>query len=228
MISNLLEVIGVTKEFDLFSSEKDLFVEMISFGLITRSKKKMVLKDVSLNLAAGESVRIIGENGKGKSTLLRIIAGALSPDSGRVIVRGSVGAILDLGAGIYPEITGRQNAKIYYYKLDVRDVVFSSYLDSVFMFSSLGEYYDLPVKYYSSGMAARLAFSMAMMIRPDIIIIDEALSVGDGEFQKKCIGLIKDYLSKGSALLYVSHAENSGELFDITYKLVDGKLLVQC
>jgi len=179
---------------------------IISLGIKTPFEKKSVLKNLNLNIRRGECVGIMGKNGCGKSTLLRTIAGIMTPDSGEIIVRGSVAPMMALGAGLEPELTGRENIHLVatligYSKKEIRDAI-----NSIIEFSELTlDEIDMQVKRYSSGMISRLAFAIAVANTPEILIIDEALAVGDMGFRRKCANRINEIKEEGSTILYVSH-----------------------
>lgn len=164
------------------------------------------LCQVSFELPHGESLGIVGENGAGKSTLLRILAGVSSPSAGHVEVRGRISSILELGAGFHPEFTGRQNIRINAALLGLSEERVEATTPDIIAFSELGEFIDRPVKTYSTGMAMRLAFAIAAQVDPEVLIVDEALSVGDGYFQKKCMDRMVELVSSGTTLLFCTHA----------------------
>ena len=164
-----------------------------------------VLKDVRFSVGPGEAVGIVGQNGAGKSTLLKLITGTTSPTQGQVQLRGSVAAILELGMGFNPDLTGRENAYhsaglMGYSQADIKRV-----MPDIEAFAEVGEYFDQPVRTYSSGMQMRVTFSVATAFRPDLLIVDEALSVGDSYFQHKSFDRIREFQSQGCSLLIVSH-----------------------
>jgi lipopolysaccharide transport system ATP-binding protein len=165
-----------------------------------------VLQGVDMQLARGESLGLIGENGAGKSTLLKIIAGVVKPSCGELQVNGSIGALLELGSGFHPEYTGRENIFLSAALMGLSKGTIATKLESIIEFADIGEYIDQPIKHYSSGMVVRLGFAVATAMRPDILITDEVLAVGDESFQKKCIRWMEDYLSGGGTLLLCSHS----------------------
>jgi len=163
------------------------------------------LRDLSLTVRRGEAVGIIGRNGSGKSTLLQIIAGTLQPTEGRIETRGRVAALLELGAGFNPEFTGRENVYLNAAILGFTHKEVDARFDNITAYAEIGDFIDQPVKTYSSGMVVRLAFAVAVNVDPDILIIDEALGVGDARFQLKCARTIDRFIAKGVTLLFVSH-----------------------
>ncbi len=170
-----------------------------------RAPRFTALSDVSFSLLPGETMGVLGVNGAGKSTLLKLVAGVSGPTSGSVRVRGTVGALLELGAGFFPEYTGRENATLALRMAGMNASVAKEALPGIREFAGIGEFFDRPVRTYSSGMFVRLAFSVATAQRPDLLLIDEALSVGDLFFQAKCITRMKEMLAKDTSLLFVSH-----------------------
>jgi lipopolysaccharide transport system ATP-binding protein len=166
------------------------------------------LRDVSFEVRKGESVGIIGRNGSGKSTLLQIIAGTLQPTEGSVTVNGRVAALLELGSGFNPEFTGRENVYLNCSILGLTKEETEARFDSIAEFADIGEFLEQPVKTYSSGMTMRLAFSVSVHIKPDILIVDEALAVGDIFFIQKCISKIKSLQQEGCSIIFVTHSMN--------------------
>ena len=164
------------------------------------------LDGVSLELAAGESLGIIGENGAGKSTLLKIVAGVITPTRGSVDVRGRVGALLELGSGFHPEYSGLANIELAAALLGLAPSEIAERRDEIVAFADIGEHINDPIKHYSSGMVVRLGFAVATALTPDILITDEVLAVGDESFQKKCIAWMESYLAGGGTLLLCSHS----------------------
>ncbi len=163
------------------------------------------LQKVDFSLRRGEALGIIGHNGSGKSTLLQIVAGVLEPTAGTVQVNGRVAALLELGSGFNPELTGRENVKVNAAILDLSATQVAERMDDIIAFADIGDYIDEPVKTYSSGMALRLAFAVQVHTEPDILIVDEALAVGDAAFQAKAMARIEQILTQGTTLLFVGH-----------------------
>jgi len=164
------------------------------------------LDAVSFDLAAGESLGVIGENGAGKSTLLKIVAGVITPTRGSVEVRGRVGALLELGSGFHPEYSGLANIELAAALLGLAPAEIAAKRDEIVAFADIGEHIHDPIKHYSSGMVVRLGFAVATALRPDILITDEVLAVGDESFQKKCIAWMENFLAGGGTLLLCSHS----------------------
>lgn len=165
----------------------------------------LALDDVSLNVGPGEALAVLGHNGAGKSTLLKILSGLLKPNGGEVRIAGSVGALIELGTGLNPLLSGRENILVAAAIHGFPAARERGLVDEVVDFSGLGGVIDSPFQTYSSGMKARLAFSLVAMMRPDLLLIDEVLAVGDHEFQRKCVGFMLGYLRGGGSLLFVSH-----------------------
>ncbi|WJI17535.1 ABC transporter ATP-binding protein [Pseudoxanthomonas winnipegensis] len=180
------------------------------------------LDDVSFMIERGETVGIIGKNGSGKSTLLQIICGVLSPTAGEIQVNGRIAAILELGAGFNTEFTGRENVLLGASLLGMSDAEARAAMPEIVRFAELEDFIDQPVKTYSSGMYIRLAFSLAISVKPDILIVDEALAVGDEAFQRKCFGKIEHLKSQGCTLLFVSHSAGTVTYLCDRVILLDG------
>lgn len=164
------------------------------------------LKDVSFRVEPGRSMAIIGGNGAGKSTLLSLVAGLSHPNEGRVTVNGKVAALLELGSGFHPDLTGRENVKLNASMLGLSRKRTAECFDAILEFSGIGDFIEEPIRTYSSGMIMRLAFSVAVNVDPDILIIDEVLAVGDQNFHAKCFEKIYGFKKAGKTLLFVSHA----------------------
>ena len=164
------------------------------------------LNDIDFSVRRGESFALVGENGAGKSTLLKIIAGVLQPSHGSVARTGTVGALLELGAGFHPEYSGRENLKLAAALQGLVGAAYDAKLDEIIAFADIGEHIDAPIKTYSSGMVVRLGFALVTALKPDLLITDEVLAVGDESFQNKCITWMERYLAEGGTLLLVSHS----------------------
>ncbi len=183
-----------------------------------RMERFQALQDVSLSMYHGDSVAVIGHNGAGKSTLLNLTTGLCRPDRGRVEVNGRVAALLDLGSGFHPDLTGAENVRINAALLGLSRRQVREKFDEVVAFSEIGDFIDEPLRTYSSGMVMRLAFSVAVTVNPDILIIDEVLGVGDVAFQAKCFDRIMQFRKAGKTILCVSHS--SSTLKDICTRAV--------
>lgn len=200
-----ITVNSLSKKFKLYKNPWGRLAEFATLGGLKLHKDHWALKDISFNVGPGESIGLIGKNGSGKTTLLKILAGVTSPTQGAVQVNGTVGAILGLGVGFHPMFTGSQNAVRGCYLQGLSKSEIKKYLPEIVEFSELGDSMDDPLRTYSSGMHMRLAFGVVTARRPDILIIDEALAVGDAQFRSKCIERLKQYLKQGTTLLFVSH-----------------------
>lgn len=163
------------------------------------------LSDISFEIQKGECLGIIGPNGSGKSTILKLIANVMSPTSGKINVHGRVSPLIELGAGMHPELTGRENIYLNGAILGLKRRQIDANLQSIIDFSELSEFIDQPIKHYSSGMYMRLAFSIAIHVNPEILIVDEILAVGDPKFQQKCLDKMEEFKKLGVTILFVSH-----------------------
>lgn len=197
----------VKKDYFLYKNDKARFKAIFTNN--KGVKKHQALKDVSFEIHKGESVGIIGRNGAGKSTLLKMITGVSFATSGKITVNGKVAALLELTAGFSMDMTGRENIYLKCYLLGLENTEIKLIENNIIEFANLGEYIDQPVRTYSSGMKMRLGFAININIKPDILVIDEALSVGDAQFKKKCENKIKELRDSGVTVLYVSHSKNS-------------------
>lgn len=197
----------VSKDYILFKSDRERFKSL--FFKPKNAKHHMALNDVSLEIFEGESVGIIGDNGAGKSTLLKMITGVAFPDTGTVQVNGTVAALLELTAGFALEMSGRENIYLRGYTLGLKDMYIKEIEPKIVEFAELGDYIDQPVRTYSSGMKMRLGFAINVNINPDILVIDEALSVGDATFKKKCKNRVSEIIKEGTTVLFVSHSKDS-------------------
>jgi len=201
-----IQVSNVSKKFRIYKTPKDRFKESISIRKKCYHKEFIALQNVSFSLKKGTTMGILGINGSGKSTLLKIICGYLLPTSGGVRVRGRISAILELGTGFNREFTGRENVVLYGSLMGLSRACVAEKMSEVENFADIGDFFDRPMRLYSSGMYARLAFACAINTDPDVLVIDEALAVGDAAFQHKCMHKIKELQKKGVTILFVSHS----------------------
>ncbi len=206
MPNPVIEFAKVTKKF-AFQSQKTFkeFLPALIRGEQT-STGFTALDEISFQIQAGECVGIIGPNGSGKSTILKLVAGVMSPTTGRVTVSGQISPLIELGAGMHPELSGRENIYLNGAILGLRKKQINAQLQSIIDFSEIEEFIDQPVKHYSSGMYMRLAFAIAVHVEPQILIVDEILAVGDEAFQAKCFRRMEEFKRQGVTILFVSHS----------------------
>ena len=217
---------NVTKTFNVYLDKSNTIKESL-LSLFSRNKKekRVVLDDISLKIKKGETVALIGTNGSGKSTLLKLMTKIIYPNKGKIETHGKLTSLLELGAGFHPDFSGREN--IYFnasiFGLNKKEI--DKRLNQIIEFSELGTYIDNPVRTYSSGMFMRLAFSVAINVDADILLVDEILSVGDQHFQEKCINKMKELRREGKTMVFVSHAMDQVlELCDRAVWICDGKI----
>lgn len=203
-----ISVKNLTKKYRIFGHPGDRIKQALTFGRMRFHREFTALQDVSFEIKKGETIGIIGRNGSGKSTLLQLICGILKPTSGTVQVNGRVSALLELGAGFNPEFTGRENVYFHGAMVGLTKSKMEARFDGIAAFADIGEFIDQPVRTYSSGMYVRLAFAVAISSDPEILVIDEALSVGDVVFQHKSKKRIQQLRDSGTSLLLVSHDRN--------------------
>lgn len=228
MNSVSIKVSDVSKVYKIYNKPQDRLKQSLYRGKRNFYQEFTALKNVSFNIEKGKTVGIIGRNGSGKSTLLQIITGTLQATTGFVEVNGRVAALLELGSGFNPEFTGRENVYLNGAILGISRGEMENRLDDILAFADIGDYIDQPVKTYSSGMYVRLAFAVAISVDPEILIVDEALAVGDGRFQLKCFERIKALKEAGTTILLVSHDLQSIRQFCDECILFDkGRLLEQ-
>jgi ABC-type polysaccharide/polyol phosphate transport system ATPase subunit len=204
----IIDVSDMSMCFNMVEEKTDSFKEYCM--KLIRGKlyfnKFWALKDINFTMQKGEAVALIGKNGSGKSTLLKLIAGVMSPTKGHIKVCGTIAPLIELGSGFDMDLTGRENIYLNGAVMGFDHKFMDSHFDEIIDFSELGEFINVPIKNYSSGMIARLGFSIATIVKTDILIIDEILAVGDAAFQKKCHKRIETLLAGGTSLLYVSHS----------------------
>lgn len=215
-----ITVSNLGKAYKQYPHRWSRLLEWIVPGGKPRHQLKWVLQDVSFTVQPGEAVGIVGINGAGKSTLLKMITGTVQPTTGSVQVNGCVAALLELGMGFHPDFTGRQNVLMAGQLMGLGVEEITALMPEIEAFSDIGDYIDQPVRVYSSGMQVRLAFAVSTAVRPDVLIVDEALSVGDAAFQRKCFRRIEGYRAAGTTLLFVTHD------IETVKKLCDKALLI--
>lgn len=203
----MVDVDHVTVRFNLSNQKvdnlKEYFIKLIKKELMFQ--EFFAVKDVSFRVHAGEAWGLIGTNGSGKSTMLKVISGIIKPFKGSVSIHGSVAPLIELGAGFDPELTARENIYLNGCVLGYTEKFLDEHFDEIVDFAEIRDFLDSPLKNFSSGMKARLGFSIATMVKPDILIVDEILAVGDYKFRQKCEKRMKELLGGGTTLLYVSH-----------------------
>lgn len=205
MEEKIIEIKDVRKTYQLYERPVDRFKEALSTTKKSYHTDHYALDRINLDVHRGECVGIIGTNGSGKSTLLKIVTGVLNPTEGEVIVNGKISALLELGIGFNPEYTGRENIYLSGTMNGITRDEMEKKVDDIIEFAEIGDFIDQPVKTYSSGMFARLAFAVAINVEPEILIVDEALSVGDIFFQSKCFRKFNEFKDAGKTILFVSH-----------------------
>lgn len=204
-MTSQIVVTNLGKKYKRYSNRWIRLIEWLTFGRYQNHQATWILRNINFELQQGESLGVIGVNGAGKSTLLKLLTGTSTPTEGSLEIRGRVAALLELGMGFHQDFTGRVNAMMTCQMMGYTHEESQDLIHEIREFSELGDYLDQPVRVYSTGMQVRLAFSAATVTRPDILMVDEALSVGDAYFQHKCISRIREYRDKGTTLLFVSH-----------------------
>jgi ABC-type polysaccharide/polyol phosphate transport system ATPase subunit len=203
---NAVEFQGVSKSYAIYDAPGDRLKELLSLNRLKRHQDFWALHDVSFEVKRGETFCIVGENGSGKSTLLQMVAGILHPTSGTVGIHGRVSALLELGAGFNPEFSGRDNVYLNGSILGLTTRQIDERYKDIAAFAEIGDFIDQPVKTYSSGMVVRLAFAVAINVDPEILLVDEALAVGDIYFRQRCMRKVHELRQRGITILFVSHA----------------------
>jgi len=210
---DVVQVRNVSKTFTI-KKQKSLKERLVNFHAGRLYDTSFTaLKDIDLSIQVGESVGLVGPNGSGKSTLLKIIGGILAPDTGNVLTRGRIAALLELGAGFHPDLSGRENVYLNASILGLTRAETEQHLEEIVDFSGVGNFIDTQVKFYSSGMYVRLAFAVAVHVDPDILLVDEVLAVGDQPFQAKCMEKIHQFQAEGRTIIFVSHSP--GQVADV-------------
>ena len=204
-MTTVVQIEDLSKHF-VIRKEKSLKERVVNFGRSRLHKEEFwALRDINLEIESGTTVGLIGPNGSGKSTLLKMIGGILQPDTGSVKIRGRLAALLELGAGFHPDLTGRENVYLNASILGLSRAQIDKYFDAIVDFSGIEKFIDTQVKFYSSGMYVRLAFAVAVHVDPDILLVDEVLAVGDEPFQRKCLERIRQFQSEGRTIVLVTH-----------------------
>lgn len=226
LVPDVIHVRDVSKRF-VIRKDKSLKERVVNFGRSNLHKDDFwALKDVTIDIAAGTTVGLVGANGSGKSTLLKVIGGIIEPTDGYVERRGRLAALLELGAGFHPDLTGRENVFLNGSILGLSREQTEEYFQSIVDFSEIEDFIDTQVKFYSSGMYVRLAFAIAVHVNPDILLVDEVLAVGDEPFQRKCMDKIREFQAEGRTIVLVSHsAEQVLELCDRAVVLSHGRVV---
>lgn len=224
IVENVSMVFNISKE--KIDSFKEFFIKLVKKELMF--KQFTALKDINITVNKGEVVGLMGLNGSGKSTLLKIIAGVMKPTTGKVTVKGSVAPLIEVGAGFNPDLTGRENIFLNGYLLGFSKQYINEHMQEIIDFAELGEFIDVPLKNYSSGMKSRLGFSIATAVNPDVLIVDEVLSVGDFKFQQKCHKKIRELMSGETTVFIVSH--NVGQIRELCTRCIwleKGKIVAE-
>jgi ABC-type polysaccharide/polyol phosphate transport system ATPase subunit len=223
---DVIHVRDVSKRF-IIRKDKSLKERIVNFGRSKKHKEDFwALRNVDFTIKAGSSVGLLGANGSGKSTLLKVIGGIIDPSDGLVERRGRLAALLELGAGFHPDLTGRENVYLNASILGLSKQQTDDYFDSIVDFSEIGEFIDTQVKFFSSGMYVRLAFAIAVHVDPDVLLVDEVLAVGDEPFQAKCMAKIHEFQQEGRTIVFVSHsAAQIAELCDRVVVLSHGNVV---
>ncbi|WNB86311.1 ABC transporter ATP-binding protein [Cellulomonas sp. ATA003] len=222
----VVRVQGVSKRF-VIRKEKSLKERVVNFGRSNLHKEDFwALRDIDLDITSGSTVGLIGPNGSGKSTLLKTIGGILQPTSGTVHLRGRLAALLELGAGFHPDLTGRENVYLNAAILGLSQAQTDKHFDAIVDFSGIERFIDTQVKFYSSGMYVRLAFAVAVHVDPDILLVDEVLAVGDEPFQRKCMDRIRGFQREGRTIILVTHSlDQVADLCDRAVVLESGHII---
>lgn len=208
-MDNAIEAVGLSKKFRLQNERRTSLKERLVRGRPPKPQEFWALRDATFSVPRGSSLGLIGHNGSGKSTALKVLTGIYRPTSGSVAVNGSVSALLEVGAGFHPELTGRENIRLNATILGFTGKEIDGLMNQIIDFADIGEFINAPIKHYSSGMYVRLGFAVAVMVRPEILIVDEVIAVGDEEFQRKCFDYLHGLRKAGTSLVIVSHGLGS-------------------
>lgn len=223
---SIIEVKNVSKKFKVYYDKGNLLKEKIIFKNRNRFEERWVLNNISFSVKRGEALGLIGHNGCGKSTTLKLLTKILYPDAGEIEIKGRVSSLLELGAGFHPDMSGRENIYINASIFGLTRKEIESRIERIIKFSELREYIDNPVRTYSSGMYMRLAFAVAINVDADVLLIDEILAVGDTNFQTKCFEKLREIKSKGTTIVLVTHDHSTVESFcDEAIWLNDGEII---
>ena len=215
---NVIEVRNVGKTFKVYFDKGSMLKEKVIFARRNRYENREILKDISFSVPRGQAVGFIGRNGCGKSTTLKLLSRILKPNTGSLAIHGRVSSLIELGAGFHPDMSGRENIYINATIFGLKKEEIDDKVESIIEFSELAEFIDNPVRTYSSGMYMRLAFSVAINVNADVLLIDEILAVGDVSFQKKCFQKLMDIKAEGVTIAIVSHSME--QLYNICDRLI--------
>lgn len=215
---NSIEVCNVGKTFKVYSDKGSMLKERVIFANRNRHENREILSDISFSIPRGQAVGFIGKNGCGKSTMLKMLSRILKPNKGKISIKGRVSSLIELGAGFHPDLSGRENIYINATIFGLNKEEIDARMDDIIAFSELDEFIDNPVRTYSSGMYMRLAFSVAINVNAEVLLIDEILAVGDVSFQKKCFQRLKDIKEEGVTIAIVSHSME--QLYSICDRLI--------
>lgn len=228
----MIEISDVSKRYRIgaqrlpYSTLRESIRNVFSFGA-SRKEKFLALQDINFDVEKSESIAIIGKNGAGKTTLLKLLSRITPPTTGRILLHGRVASLLEVGTGFHPELTGRENVYLNGSILGLTRKEINAKMDAIVDFSGVEKFLSTPIKRYSSGMQLRLAFAVAAHLDPEILIIDEVLAVGDAEFQRKCLGKMKEVSTSGRTVIFVSHNMSAvATLCDRAVLLQEGKMVV--
>lgn len=223
-----IEVSDVHKKYRIYKDKGKELKERLLFLSRNRYTVNNVLNGINLKVKRGEAIGLVGHNGCGKSTLLKMLSRIIYPDQGEIVTRGRISGLIELGAGFHPDMTGRENiyTNASIYGLNKKDI--EERIDKIIEFSGLGDFIDAPVRTYSSGMYMRLGFSVAINVDAEILLIDEILAVGDGEFQAKCMNALREVKARGTTIVIVSHALSQiEEICEKSYWIENGLIRME-